>query len=182
MTRTATFTTTLGTKTWEVNSRRVSDFSDFSTNYELEAENNSAVEGSPLTNKRGLKKQIVSFSSSLNAHFDVDVRNELESWKSWIGQTGILKIGGQTYGPNFMLTKVKLANTHIDTAGRFRYSKLTFTFEESDEEVSASIIAAAERANTDGVNSAVGITCSVIKKALLKSKNPTIQAILRRLK
>lgn len=176
MARTATFTTALGTKTWEVTPKRVADFSGFATSYELEAEKNNAVEGSPLNNVRGLKKQTVSFSSTLNAHFDADVRAELENWKGWIGQTGILKIGGQTYGPNFILTKVKAANTQIDTAGRFLYSKLTFTFEESDEEVSASIVSAAESVNAG--SSAVGVTCSTAKKALLKSYNPAIQSQL----
>ena len=174
MARTATFTTALGTKIWEITAKSVKDFSGFTTGYELEAEKNNAVEGSPLSNIRGLKKQTVSFSSTLNAHFDVDVRAEMENWKSW---TGILKIGGQTYGPNFILTKVKAANTQIDNAGRFRYSKLTFTFEESDETLSASITAAAESANAVG-SSAVGVTCSTAKKSLLKSKNPALQSRL----
>lgn len=177
MARTATFTTALGTKIWEITAKSVKDFSGFTTGYELEAEKNNAVEGSPLSNIRGLKKQTVSFSSTLNAHFDVDVRAEMENWKSWIGQTGILKIGGQTYGPNFILTKVEAANTQIDNAGRFRYSKLTFTFEESDETLSASITAAAESANAVG-SSAVGVTCSTAKKSLLKSKNPALQSRL----
>lgn len=176
MTKTATFTTALGTKVWEVTPKSVKDFSGFTTGFELEAEKNSAVEGSPLSNTRGLKKQTVSFSSTLNAHFNTDVRAELEGWKDWIGQTGILKIGGQTYGPNFILTKVKAANTQIDGAGRFRYAKLTFTFEESDETLNASITAAADRANAG--NSAVGVTSSTAKKSLLKSNNPAIRSQL----
>ena len=54
---TATFRTTAGTKTWEVSPRKILDIDGLSTGFELEADNNSAVEGSPLTNERGLKKK-----------------------------------------------------------------------------------------------------------------------------
>ena len=52
MARTATFTTALGTKVWEITAKSVKDFSGFTTSYELEAEKNNAVEGSPLSNIR----------------------------------------------------------------------------------------------------------------------------------
>ena len=64
---TATFRTTAGTKTWEVSPRKVLDIDGLSTGFELEADNNSAVEGSPLTNERGLKKKQISFSSNFHA-------------------------------------------------------------------------------------------------------------------
>lgn len=171
----ATFTTELGTKTWKVSSEEVKDFSGFSTSYELDAEDNSAVEGSPLYSERGLKSQTVSFSSNLNAHLGIDVRAEIVGWKEWIGKTGILKIGGTTYGSNWLLKTVKIASTQIDSKGRFISSKLTFTFEENDEEVGSGIIAAAEEANAE---SAVSITCSTSDKARLKSKNSVLQSLL----
>lgn len=171
----ATFTTELGTKIWKVASDCIKDFSDFSTGYELDAENNTAVEGSPLYTERGLKKQSLSFSSNLNAHLGIDVRTDIESWKRWIGQTGILKIGGTTYGPNWLLTKVKVASTQIDSRGRFISAKLTFTFEENDEKLNDSIIVAAEEANAE---SAVNVGCSATDKAKLKSKNAILQKSL----
>lgn len=171
----ATFTTDLGTKAWKVSSDVIADFSGFSTSYELDAEDNSAVEGSPLYSERGLKTQSLSFSSNLNAHLGIDVRTEIESWKEWIGKTGVLKIGGTTYGPNWLLKTVKIASTQIDSKGRFISSKLTFTFEENDEEVDSSIIKAAEVANAE---SAVNVTCSTADKARLKSKNVILQSKL----
>lgn len=128
-----------------------------------------------MYSERGLKTQSLSFSSNLNAHIGIDVRAEIEGWKEWVGQTGILKIGGTTYGPNWLLTKVKVASTQIDSKGRFITAKLTFTFEENDEELDDSITAAAEEANTE---SAAEITCSTADKARLKSKNTALQALL----
>ena len=64
---TATFRTTAGTKTWEASPRKVLDIDGLSTGFELEADNNSAVEGSPLTNERGLKEKQISFSSNFHA-------------------------------------------------------------------------------------------------------------------
>lgn len=179
--KTATFTTELGTKTWEVTSDKVVDFGSFTTSYELDAEDDSAVEGSPLYTERGLKKQTVSFATNLTAQLGVDVREEIEGWKEWVGQTGILKIGGVTFGPNFLLTTVKVANTKVDTKGRFHFAKLTFTFEESDDEVDDSIVEAAEEANaeTEETTSAVNVTASTAAKSLLKSINTFIANLIK---
>ena len=59
---TATFKTKEGTKTWQVSPSYIMDFDGFSTSYELNAESNTAVEGSPLSNQRGMKT-----SSALSA-------------------------------------------------------------------------------------------------------------------
>lgn len=178
MPKIATFTTELGTKTWEVSSQAINDFSGLSTSFELEAEDNSAVEGSPLTNKRGLKKQSLSFASTLIAQLGADVRAEIEDWKQWVGQTGVLKIGGKTFGPNYILKSVKVANTQIDTKGRFHTAKLTFSFEESDEEVDSGIVAAADEANAEEETSAVDVACPTVEKARRKSVNSALQRAL----
>ena len=101
MPKIATFTTELGTKTWEVSSQSINDFSGLSTSFELEAEDNSAVEGSPLTNTRGLKQQSLSFASTLIAQLGTDVRAQIEDWKQWVGQTGALRIGGAPFRPTY---------------------------------------------------------------------------------
>ena len=49
---TATFKTKEGTKTWQVSPAYIMDFDGFSTSYELNADRNNAVEGSPLSNQR----------------------------------------------------------------------------------------------------------------------------------
>ena len=177
MSKIATFTTDLGTKTWEVTSKKINDFTDFSTSFEVEAEENSSVEGSPLTNERGLKKQPVSFSSTLIAQLGVDVRAEIDGWKPWVGQTGVLKIGGEVFGPNFMLKSVKVSNMVIDTKGRFHMAKLAFSFEENDEEVVGSIVATASD-NNEVQSSAANVTCSTAQKAKLKAKNFAIQRLI----
>lgn len=186
MSKIATFTTELGTKTWEVTSKKINDFTDFSTSFEVEAEENSSVEGSPLTNERGLKKQPVSFSSTLIAQLGVDVRAEIDGWKPWVGKTGVLKIGGEVFGSNFMLKSVKISNTVIDTKGRFHMAKLAFSFEENDEEVDNSIVEIAKMVNEQDateaeVTSAVQVTCSTAEKALRKSSNLAVNFAMRRL-
>lgn len=167
----ATFTTSLGTKRWGVSSKSIKDLTSLSTGYELKMESNSTVEGLPLTNERGLKPRSLSFGSNLFAYAGIDVREEIESWEPWVGQTGILKIGGRTFGPNWLLNKVQLSNVQLDSSGRFIFASLTFSFEENDEELDSSIVTAANETNAQ---SAVGVSCSSADKARLKAKNPAL--------
>lgn len=162
----ATFRTKKGTKTWQVSPSYIMDFDGLSTGFELNAEKNDAVEGSPKTNKRGMKKKDLSFSTSLNMALGIDVRREFESWESWIGLTGILKIGGKKFGPNWMLTSVKPSDIKIDDSGRFRSMKLTYTFEENADVTDASILS-----SVNATKSAVRLTASTEQKSTKKTKN-----------
>lgn len=165
----ATFTTPKGTKTWQVSPSYIMDFDGLSTGYELNAEDNKAVEGSPKSNQRGMKKKSLSFSSTLNLALGIDVRREFESWESWIGQTGILKIGGKKFGPNWLLTSVKPSDVNIDDSGRFRSMKLSYTFEENDNVSDGSILA-----SVNATRSAVCITASTADKSTKKTKNTAL--------
>jgi len=167
----ATFKTNKGTKTWQVSPSRIVDFDGLSTSFELNAENNNAVEGSPLTNQRGMKAKTLSFSSNLNAALGIDVRQEFESWEAWIGQTGILKIGGRKFGPNWLLTSVKPSAIKIDDSGRFRSMKLTFSFEESDAYVADDVATA-----VSSVKSASSVTASSSDKASKKTVNSAVNS------
>jgi hypothetical protein len=167
---TATFKTKKGTKTWQVSSSYIMDFDGFSTGYELNAENNETVEGSPKSNKRGLKKKQLAFSSNLHISLGIDVRKEFESWESWIGQVGILKIGGKKFGPNWMLTSVKPSDTKIDNSGRFLSMKLTYSFEENDEVTDKEILA-----SVNAARSAVHLTASTAQKSSKKATNKAVK-------
>ena len=169
MATTATFKTKKGTKTWQVSPSYIMDFDGFSTAYELNAESNSAVEGSPLSNKRGMKKKTLSFSSRLVEALGIDVRKEFESWESWIGQTGTLKIGGKKFGPNWLLTSVKPSDVKIDDSGRFRSMKLTYSFEENPDVTDAEILA-----SVNSGKSAVCVTATTSQKASKKNTNKAI--------
>lgn len=172
----ATFTTSLGTKRWGVSSESVRDLTSLSTGFELKTESNSAVEGQPLTNERGLNPQPLSFSTNLYSYAGIDVRNEIESWKSWVGQTGILKIGRKTFGPNWLLKNVQASGIQLDSTGRFIFATLTFSFEENDEKLDSSIVTAANEAN---VQSALNVTCSSADKSRLKSINTVLRNAVR---
>ena len=165
----ATFTTKKGTKKWQVSPSYIMDFTGLSTGYELNAESNDSIEGSPKSNKRGMKKQELSFSSNLNASLGIDVRSEFESWKSWIGQTGILKIGGKKFGPNWLLTSVKPSDILLDDSGRFRRMTLAYTFEENASVKDSSILA-----SVNAKRSAVKLTASTADKSAKKAKNSGI--------
>lgn len=171
MATTATFRTTLGVKTWEVSRLKVVDIDSLSTGFELEAENNDAVEGSPLTNVRGLKKQQLTFSSNINAACGFDVKSEFESWKTWVGLAGLVRFGGVRFGQNsWMLTSVKSTGTVVDPSGRWRSTKLAFTFEESDDSTVADIEEAEAAIRASG--SAARLTASEAFIASKKPKNP----------
>lgn len=167
---TAVFTTKKGTKTWQVSTNYIMDFDDFSTGYELNAESNESVEGSTQTNQRGMKKKALSFSSNLNVALGIDVRKEFESWEKWIGQTGILKIGGKKFGPNWMLTSVKPSDVKIDDSGRFRSMKLTYSFEENGEVKDYEILA-----SVNSAKSAVCVTATTAQKSSKKAKNKAVK-------
>ena len=167
----ATFTTTNGTKTWQVSPSYIMDFDGLSTGFELNAEDNKAVEGSPKSNQRGMKKKNLSFSTTLNAALGIDVRREFESWESWIGKTGILKIGGKKFGPNWLLTSVRPSDVKIDDSGRFRSMKLTYSFEENGSVKDASILS-----SVNATRSAVCLTPSTEEKSAKKAKNAALSA------
>ena len=167
---TATFKTKEGTKTWQVSPSYIMDFDGFSTSYELNAESNTAVEGSPLSNQRGMKKKTLYFSSHLVGALGIDVRKEFESWERWIGLTGTLKIGGKKFGPNWLLTSVKPADVKIDDSGRFRSMKLTYSFEENEDVTDAEILA-----SVNSARSAVCVTATTAQKSAKKAVSTAIK-------
>ena len=166
----ATYKTKKGTKTWQVSSSYIMQFDNFSTSYELNAEDNETVEGSPKSNQRGMKKKNLQFSSVLMASLGIDVRKEFESWEPWIGQTGTLKIGGKKFGPNWLLTAVKPSEVVIDDNGRFLSMKLTYSFEENDEVTDAEILA-----SINSARSAVHLTATTAQKASKKATKKSVK-------
>ncbi len=176
---TATFRTTAGTKTWEVSPRKVLDIDGLSTGFELEADNNSAVEGSPLTNERGLKKKQISFSSNFHAALGFDVRAEFDSWETWVGLAGILRFGGERFGANsWLLTGAKATNIQTDPSGRWRSFKMAFTFEESDD-TTVDDIEEAEAA-IEAAKSAVGVQPPAAFVTAKKAPNPFLAKLLKK--
>ncbi len=178
MATTATFRTTLGVKTWEISRVKVVDIDSLSTGFELEAEDNDAVEGSPLTNVRGLKKKQISFSSNINAACGFDVKAEFESWESWVGLAGLLRFGGERFGQNsWLLNSVKATGTVVDPSGRWRSTKLAFVFEESDDSTVADIEEAEAAIQASG--SAARLTATEAFKASKKPKNPWLSVMYK---
>ena len=116
-----------------------------------------------------MKKKTLSFSSTINAALGIDVRREFESWESWIGKTGILKIGGKKFGPNWLLTSVKPSDIKIDDSGRFRGMKLSFAFEENNAVSDASILK-----SVNATKSAVNLTASTEEKSAKKANNTAL--------
>lgn len=172
----ASFQTEIGTKTWEISDSVVRALTNLSTSYEIEAESNESVEGSTLTNVKGLKKIPVSFSSQLVRALGVDPREEYEGWHDWVGKTGVLRFGGTIFGPNLMLKSVSASNILTDNSGRWHSAQLAFSFEESDEAVDFSVY---ETQDSETQNeTAANITASSAQKALKKPKNSQIQAVL----
>lgn len=172
----ASFQTEIGTKTWEISDSVVRDLTSLSTRYEIEAEDNESVEGSTLTNVKGLKKIPVSFSSQLVRSLGVDPREEFESWHDWVGKTGVLRFGGTTFGPNLILKSVSASNIMTDNSGRWHSAQLAFSFEESDEEVNLSVYETQDSETQD--ETAANITASSAQKALKKPLNSQIKAVL----
>lgn len=172
----ASFQTELGTKTWEISDGIVKTITNLSTSYEIEAENNESVEGSTLTNVKGLKKIPVLFSSQLVRALGVDPREEFESWHDWVGQTGVLRFNGAIFGPTLMLKSVTASSILTDNSGRWHSAQLAFSFEESDEAVDLSVYETQD--SETQTETAASITASSAQKALKKPLNSQIKAVL----
>lgn len=171
---TAMFITTEGTKTWEVSQSKVLPVGDMSTGFELEAEKNSAVEGSPLSNLRGQKKVSLSFPTTLVSGLGYDVREEYESWQPFIGLSGVIRFGSKRFRQHsFLLTAAKASAIKLDDAGRWRSCKLTFTFEQSDDTSADAIEAAIQ--TVDETQSAAKVTAPTELKAVKKPQNVQLQ-------
>lgn len=179
MAQTATFRTTAGTKTWEISPNKVVDIDGLNTGFELEAEDNSAVEGSPLLNNRGLKKKQLTFSSNLHAALGFDLRAEFESWKVFVGLAGILRFGNERFGSNsWLLTGAKATNIQLDPSGRWRSLKLAFTFEESSD-TTVDDIEEAEAA-IEAARSATGIGATASFVTAKKAPNSFLAALFKK--
>lgn len=127
-----------GPKRWEVSQRKVLALQGLSYSYTQVADNNTSTEEKKTTNERGIELFPLSFTTTLHSGAGVDVRSEIESWKSLVTQVNYFYLNGQQLGPKLQLRKVGVSVDQLDDFGRMRVATLSFEFKEYDEDANGS--------------------------------------------
>ena len=151
-------------KTWEVSPKKIFQLDGLTTSYALLADSNDDAEGKPSSNIRGLDLQPLTFDTFLSDAVGVDVRAEIESWGSLVGESGAFVLAGRRFGPaKFQLTKVKATEVIVDDLGRFRQAKLNLAFQEDAPEASSN---KSNNNNASAKLPALGVASSATYKEL----------------
>jgi len=159
-------------KKWEVSPQRIQNISNLSTSYKLKTESSSASDGSTVTKVLGLEPQQFKFETQLGEAVGVNVREEIESWKSLVGQSGTFYLGGKNFGAGKMqLTTVDVSDIILDDFGRIRSAKLSFTFTEDTTTSKSSSKKKKLTAASSSTYTALGIAPSSADKAQKKPTN-----------
>jgi len=122
-----------GSKSFSVSSHKVLTFNELTFSGQLQVDTQEVDKEKPSTYIKGPGLEKLSFMVQLEASLGVDVRAEMDSWRSIrdAGQPQVFSIGGKPLSGNkWLLTSVEITDTVIDGAGRFSSAKLSLTFEE----------------------------------------------------
>mgnify|MGYP000925790197 CR=1 FL=1 len=159
-------------KKWEVSPHRVQNISNLSTSYKLKTETSSGSNGSTVTKVLGLEPQQIKFESQISDAVGVNVEDEIKSWESLVGQSGVFYIGGKSFGRNKMqLTSVDVTETVIDDLGRIRSAKISFLFTEDTTSMKSSKKSNKTTAASSATYTALGISPSSADKSQKKPVN-----------
>lgn len=160
-----------GSKTWGVSSKQVKALEGLAFSYAQVADNNTSTEEKKTTNERGTELFPLTFTTVLHSGAGVDVRAEIESWKSLVTKVNYFYLGGKKLGPKLQLRKVDVSNVKLDDLGRIRLATLSFEFKEYDPDttsVKVSTTALNVKASTSS-KSQVKTTNTAVKKAATKT-------------
>lgn len=96
-----------------VSASQITSISDLTTSYTLKADVNEDTSGTPPINTKGRELQPVSLKVTYLRAAGADPRNQLALWRSLIGSSYPLYLGGRVFGPS----KLQLQN--VDVSGIF---------------------------------------------------------------
>lgn len=154
-----------GSKTWAVSSKKVVALEGLSFSYAQVADNNRSTEEKKTTNERGTELFPLSFSTVLHSAAGVDVRSEIESWKSLVTKVNYFYLNGKRLGPKLQLRKVAVSNVMLDDLGRMRLATLSFEFKEYDPDTTSVKVS----------TSALNVKASTSSKSQKKTTNTAVK-------
>lgn len=118
-------------KKFECSSKVANLIDGLSTSFEINEVTTTDKKGKSKTTKKGLKAQKISFSITPVYVAGINPRKEFESYKSLIGKTARLYIGGKAFGPYLMLISASLSDVTLTNKGGMVSGKISLTFEQS---------------------------------------------------
>lgn len=118
-------------KTFECNSNIINLIDGLTTSFEINEETTTDKNGKSQTVKKGLKPQTVSFTINPVYAAGVNPRSEFESYKSLIGKTARLYVGGKAFGPYLMLQSASLSDSKLTNNGAMLSCKIALSFEQA---------------------------------------------------
>ncbi len=120
-------------KTFQVSSKKIYTFDEFSTGTALQTERQDVAGKKPSTYIKGPDLDTMSFTIPLNIIiFRNDVLYEYDSWKAIMAAQKAYSfiLGNKPIGGKWLLTSVALSDTIIDKKGTMTKAKLQLQFEE----------------------------------------------------
>lgn len=120
-----------GPKGFLVSPNKVVPFDGFSTSFELKKDSKNDTSGTAPTNTRGLELVKMSFETTYLIAAGVDPRAQIEEWKSLIGNSYPLILGGKKFGPDkMMLSSVSASDFLFSNTGKMLRAKVALSFQE----------------------------------------------------
>ncbi len=121
---------TYGEKVFAVSSNKIYTFDSLSrtAGYNVEEQDNGT--GKPKLKKKAPKLETMTFNIKLKAD-SVNVRAEIKSWISMVGESHYFILGKDKYGTNkWKLIDVNVSDHEIILGGNFKEAVLSLSFEE----------------------------------------------------
>lgn len=120
-----------GPKGFLVSPNKVIPFSGFSTAFAIKEDSNNDTSGTAKTNTRGRELAQSNFETTYLLAAGVDPRAQIEEWKSLLGKSHPLIIGGKQFGDSKMkLTNVSISDVLFTNAGKMIQAKVSITLKE----------------------------------------------------
>ncbi|WP_024831598.1 phage tail protein [Ruminiclostridium josui] len=119
-------------KTFQVSSKKIYTFDEFSTGTALQTEKQDVAGKKPSTYIKGPDLDTMSFTIPLSITFGNNVLYEYDSWKAIMAAQKAYRfiLGNKPVGGKWLLTSVALSDTIIDKKGTMTKAKLQLQFEE----------------------------------------------------
>lgn len=142
-----------GSKTFQVSSKKISTFDNFSQSVAIDVENTEVDGNKPSSHIKGQKLGDIGFMVTLEDRW-ADVRSEVEAWQKLCedGVPQVLVLGGRPIGAyQWLLMAVDTKDSSFDNQGRMKRAVLDLSLQEFVRDGKAKSPAAGGKKSGNGV-------------------------------
>lgn len=120
-----------GAKGFLTSTTKLVPLADFKATMAVKSETQTDSSGADKTVVKGKELEVVTFNTQYMTAAGVDPWEQVEEWRSLLGKSNHLYIGGKRFGLNkFMLKSVEVSDTFLTPTGVFIGLKVTITLQE----------------------------------------------------